>query len=97
MNELREHPRWYNAITANCTTAIRSQRSVAAQDPWDLRILLNGRIDEMFYERGLLVTKGLSFPELRQRALINSVAKEADQDPDFALRIRAGRPEFEEN
>lgn len=97
MNELRDHPRWYNAITANCTTAIRSQRSVAAQDPWDLRILLNGRIDEMFYERGLLVTKGLSFPELRHRALINSIAKEADQDPDFARRIRAGRPEFEEN
>ena len=94
MNELHEHPRWYNAITANCTTAIRSQRSIAARDPWDLRILLNGRIDEMFYERGLLVTKGLSFPELRQRALINSAAKEAGQDPEFSRHIRSGIPGF---
>lgn len=94
MNELHAHPRWYNAITANCTTSIRSQRSIAARSPWDLRILLNGRIDEMFYERGMLVTDGLTFPELRRRALINAAAKEADQDPEFSRRIRTGIPGF---
>ena len=94
MNELHTHPRWYNAITANCTTAIRSQRSMAARGPWDLRILLNGRIDEMFYERGMLVTDGLTFPELRRRALINAAAKAADQDPEFSRRIRSGIPGF---
>lgn len=94
MNELHAHPRWYNALTANCTTAIRSQRSVAARAPWDLRILLNGRIDAMFYERGLLVTEGLSFPELKRRALINPAAKAADDDPGFSRRIREGRPGF---
>jgi len=94
MNELHAHPRWYNALTANCTTSIRSQRSIAARSPWDLRILLNGRIDEMFYDRGTLVTDGLSFPELRRRSLINSAAKAADQDPDFSRRIRSGIPGF---
>ena len=94
MNELHVHPRWYNAITANCTTSIRSQRSIAARSPWDLRILLNGRIDEMFYERGMLVTDGLTFPELRRRALINAAAKEADQDPEFSQHIRTGIPGF---
>ena len=94
MNELHAHPRWYNAITANCTTSIRSQRAIAARSPWDLRILLNGRIDEMFYERGMLVTDGLTFPELRRRALINAAAKEADQDPEFSRRIRNGIPGF---
>jgi len=94
MNELHVHPRWYNAITANCTTSIRSQRSIAARSPWDLRILLNGRIDEMFYERGMLVKDGLTFPELRRRALINAAAKEADQDPEFSRRIRNGIPGF---
>jgi len=95
MNELHAHPRWYNAITANCTTAIRSQRSIAARSPWDLRILKNGHIDEMFYERGLLKAEGLPFAELKQRALINPAAKAADQDPEFSHRIRSGRPGFE--
>lgn len=94
MNELHDHPRWYNAITANCTTSVRSQRSVAVRNPWDLRILLNGNIDEMFYQRGLLVTERLPFPELRRRAQINAVAKAADQDSKFSERIRAGRPGF---
>jgi hypothetical protein len=94
MNELHAHPRWYNAITANCTTSIRSQRSIAARTPWDLRILLNGGIDEMFYERGLLVTEGLSFTELRRRAHINAAAKASDQDPEFSRRIRTGIPGF---
>lgn len=96
MNELHAHPRWYNAITANCTTTIRSQRSIAARSPWDLRILKNGHIDEMFYQRGLLSTGGLPFCELKQRALINAAAKESDQDPEFSRRIRAGRPGFDD-
>jgi len=96
MNELRAHPRWYNAITANCTTTIRSQRSIAARGPWDLRILLNGKIDEMFYQRGLLSTGGLPFGELKQRALINVAATESDQDPAFSRHIRAGRPGFDD-
>lgn len=96
MNELHAHPRWYNAITANCTTTIRSQRSIAARSPWDLRILKNGHIDEMFYQRGLLSTGGLPFGELKQRALINSAAMAADQDPEFSRRIRAGRPGFDD-
>ena len=94
MNELRAHPRWYNAITANCTTTIRSQRSIAARSPWDLRILLNGRIDEMFYQQGLLSTGGLPFIELKRRALINMIANEADQDPEFSRRIRTVLPGF---
>lgn len=95
MNELHAHPRWYNAITANCTTTIRSQRSIAARSPWDLRILKNGHIDEMFYQRGLLSTGGLPFGELKQRALINPAAMAADQDPEFSRRVRAGRPGFD--
>jgi hypothetical protein len=94
MNELHDHPRWYNAITANCTTSVRSQRSLAARNPWDLRILLNGNIDEMFYQRGQLVTEGLSFPELRRRVHINAAAKAADQDPEFSRCIRSGLPGF---
>ena len=51
-NELRERPEWYNALTDNCTTAIRTQRAAADRAPWDWRMLVNGHLDELLYERG---------------------------------------------
>ena len=45
LNGLRTHPRWYNAITTNCTTSIRTQRPTNERMPWDWRILLNGKGD----------------------------------------------------
>lgn len=44
INRLARTPRWYNAITYNCTTAIRHHaQQVGAGNPWDWRILANGR------------------------------------------------------
>jgi hypothetical protein len=94
LNELHEKPRWYNAVTANCTTAIRTQRAAEKRAPWDWRMLLNGKGDQMLYERGAIVTGGLPFDELRLRALINPAAKAANNAPDFSRRIREGRPGF---
>ncbi len=62
MNDIHEHPRWYNAIFANCTTAIRAQRARAYRSVWDWRILVNGKGDQFLHDRGALVTGGLSFP-----------------------------------
>lgn len=94
MNELREHPRWYHAVTTNCTTAVRAQRPVTRRASWDWRILVNGKIDQLFHELGVLASDGLPFAELKQRALINPAARVADQSPEFSQRIRAGRPGF---
>lgn len=94
MNDLHTKTRWYNAITANCTTAIRAQRAENHRLPWDWRILLNGSMDAMLYEYGLLESHGLSYEELKKRALINSAAQEADTSRDFSERIRLGRPGF---
>jgi Domain of unknown function (DUF4105) len=92
MNELRDHARWYNEITANCTTSIRTQRSVNERVPWDWRMLLNGKADELLYERHAIATGGLSFAELKQRSLINKRANAADRDPDFSRLIREDLP-----
>jgi hypothetical protein len=92
LNALRTQPRWYNAITTNCTTAIRDQRPTTERVPWDWRILLNGKADEMLYEHGVLVTGGLPFAELKQRSLIDDRAKAADASPDFSQLIRVGLP-----
>lgn len=94
INRMASEPRWYNAITTNCTTAIRAQHPPHERLPWDWRMLVNGKGDEMLYERSAIVTAGLPFTELKRRALINPAAKAADDDPDFSKRIREGRPGF---
>ena len=93
LNELHEHPRWYNAVTTNCTTSIRAQRSARERSPWNWRLLVNGYLDELLWEQGALAG-GLPFRELKQRAHINEAARAANDAPDFSQRIRAGRPGF---
>lgn len=88
MNQLYARPEWYNAITSNCTTNIRTQHVVAKPAPWDWRILVNGKGDELLYERGVL-DRSLPFAELKRRAHINTRAKAADNAPDFSERIRS--------
>ncbi len=92
LNILHENPRWYNAVTSNCTTSIRAQRAAKLRAPWDWRILLNGKADEMLYQDHAIATGGLSFTELKQRSLINERARAADQDPNFSIIIREGLP-----
>ena len=92
LNALHENPRWYNAVTSNCTTSIRAQRAAKLRAPWDWRILLNGKADEMLYQDHAIATGGLSFTELKQRSLINERARAADQDPNFSRIIRNGLP-----
>jgi hypothetical protein len=95
LNEIREDPRWYNAITTNCTTSIRDQHPTADRIPWDWRLLLNGKADELMFERHTIVTAGLAFPELKARSLINPRAKAADALSNFSELIRVGLPEFQ--
>jgi Domain of unknown function (DUF4105) len=92
LNTLRDKPRWYNAVTTNCTTSIRTQHPPGERMPWDWRILLNGKGDEMMYERHLIDTHGLPFAELKARSLINARAQAADKSPEFSQLIRAGLP-----
>jgi hypothetical protein len=93
INILHDNPRWYNAVTSNCTTSIRTQRAANLRASWDWRILLNGKADEMLYQDHAVLTGGLSFSELKQRSLINKRARAADQDPDFSRIIREGLPQ----
>ena len=91
-NRLAARPRWYNALTHNCTTAIRyHMKNIAAENPWDWRILVNGRIDELGYERGSIDTS-LPFEELRARSNISERALAAASAPNFSQRIREGLP-----
>ena len=74
------------------TTSIRTQHPPNERVPWDWRILLNGKGDEMLYERHFIVTDGLPFAELKSRSLINARARAANDSPGFSKLIREGLP-----
>jgi Domain of unknown function (DUF4105) len=97
LNQLKDHPEWYNALTRNCTTTLDKQISseVAKPQPWSYQFLLNGTLDELLYNRGRLVTDGLAFKDLKSRANINAVARATDKLSDFSAIIRTNRPGFE--
>jgi len=94
LNALHQKPRWYNALTTNCTTSIRTQHPPNERMPWDWRILLNGKGDEMLYEHHVFATGGLSFPQLKTRSLINARARAANDLPDFSKLIRLDLPQL---
>ncbi len=96
LNQLKDHPEWYNALTRNCTTTLDRQLTadMANPQPWNWQILLNGTLDRLLYERGRLVTGGLPFHELWEREHINAAGRAADGSPDWSALIRVGRVGF---
>ena len=92
INELREHPRFYNTVTTNCTTMILAHAAVnTGSIPYSWKVLLSGYAPEYAYEQKRL-DQSLPFEELKQRAHINAAAQAADKAPDFSRRIRARLP-----
>ena len=97
VNELREHPQWYNALTQNCTTTIQALAAPYERHSWwSWKLLLNGYLDELGYENGAL-DRSLPFPVLKARSHINERAKAAGDDPRFSIRIREGLPRMSRN
>ncbi len=92
INELREHPRFYNTVTTNCTTMILTHAAGnPGHIPYSWKVLFSGYAPEYAYDRGRL-DRSLPFEELKRRGHINAMARAADKAPDFSRRIRAGLP-----
>jgi hypothetical protein len=92
VNRLADRPQWYNALTQNCTTAIRGHaQNIGAGRQLDWRLLANGHLDQLLYERAQIDTS-LPFAELKARSNITEKAKAADDSPDFSAQIRQGQP-----
>ena len=93
VNQLDRAPRWYNALTHNCTTQIRHHvDQIAPGNPFDWRILANGYLDRLGYERGQINTS-MPFEEVKRRSDITARAKAADDREDFSKLIREGLPD----
>ncbi len=90
LNGLAAAPQFYNAGTDNCTTTIRKNvQHMGVPFPFDWRLLANGHLDELLYERGIIDTSR-PFAEVKAQSLIDARAKAVDQDADFSRRIREG-------
>ncbi len=95
-NELHERPQWYNELTSNCTSNIRTHiKHIGSARPWDWQLLVNGTIAERAYELRAIDTS-LPFAELRRLSYIDERARAADRDPAFSRRIREGLPGINE-
>ena len=69
-----DHPRWYHGLASNCTTSIYAQGE--GRIVWDWRLLFNGRLDQLLYDRGL-IDGSIPFETLKQGSRVNEIANRA--------------------
>jgi hypothetical protein len=92
INAIAEQPRWYNALTQNCTTTIwHHTKEVDAGPPLDWRLLANGYLVDLAYERGT-VNNSIGLDELKRRSDITGRARSTGDQGDFSRSIREGLP-----
>jgi hypothetical protein len=91
-NDVASKPRFYNTVTANCTTIIyHMAKRIVGHLPLDYRVLLSGYLPGYVYKVGGLDTR-YPLEELRTLGRITERAKESDRRPSFSADIRAGIP-----
>lgn len=94
-NTLAASPRFYNTVTANCTTLIFAMaRGIGARLPLDYRLLVTDRMPGYAFKVGGL-WPGYTLPELEANGRIDEQARQAHGDPAFSRRIRQGVPGWE--
>lgn len=88
LNQLHDHPEFYDSLTNNCTTNIvrHVNRLRPGRIPPSLGVLLPGYSDRLAFDLGLV--KGASFEEVKRAAHINDRAARFADAPDFSERIR---------
>ena len=91
-NQLQQEPRFYNTITANCTTIVFDMmRQIIRGLPLDYRLLLTGYLPGYVQDVGGL-EQNLKLEELRQQGRITERARRAGNNMDFSRVIRDGVP-----
>lgn len=90
VNALADAPRWYHGLTANCTTGIYLQSR--ARMKWDWRMLLNGQLDRLLYERGL-IDRSRPFDQLKAQSEVTAIANRAPA-AGFSEAIRRELPGY---
>ncbi|MBO9356849.1 DUF4105 domain-containing protein [Bordetella petrii] len=91
-NKLVQRPRFYNTLTANCTTLVyRMVNRIVTGLPLDYRLMASGYLPEYLYELGAL--RGAdSMREYRRRGRYTERARDTASPLPYSQRIRAGVP-----
>lgn len=91
-NQLREHPRFYNTLTANCTTIIyQLAKKIVPGLPLDYRLLASGYLPEYLYDLNAL--RGAdSVAAYRQAGNFTQRAQASERAATFSKDIRVGVP-----
>jgi Domain of unknown function (DUF4105) len=91
-NDLAAHPKFYNTLTNNCTTAIFDMmRTVTSTIPFDWRIILTGHLPGYLYEHGAVDSR-IPLEELRRRANVTGRIDGSLNEVEFSSQIRDGVP-----
>ena len=92
-NALATTPRFYNTITANCTTLVYTMLQKITGDlfPLDPRLLLTGYLPSYIKEQDGLIS-GVELQQLRELGWINQRSQEFAGRSDYSIRIREGVP-----
>ncbi len=91
-NQLIEQPRFYNTVTANCTTLVFGMmQHISGGLPLDARLLLTGYLPSYVQELNGL-TDGFDLAQLRSAGRITERSKQAGQSSNYSKIIRQGVP-----
>ncbi len=91
-NQLLEEPRFYNTVTANCTTLVFGMmQHISGGLPLDSRLLLTGYLPSYIDELDGLTT-GFDLSQLRDAGRITERSKKASNSANYSQAIRQGVP-----
>ncbi|MDY0206014.1 MAG: DUF4105 domain-containing protein [Pseudomonas sp.] len=91
-NQLIEEPRFYNTVTANCTTLVFGMmQHISGGLPLDSRLLLTGYLPSYIEELDGL-TDGFDLAQLRSAGRITERSKQAENSANYSKIIRQGVP-----
>lgn len=88
-NSLNETPEFYNVLQDNCTTGLFQHfENINPALKFDYRVIVNGYLDEFIHELNGFKTS-LPFDKYKKISLINDLALEANDSPEFSKIIRS--------
>ena len=91
-NQLLEEPRFYNTVTANCTTLVFGMmQHISGGLPLDVRLLLTGYLPSYIDQLDGLTT-GFDLTQLRDAGRITERSKKASNSANYSQAIRQGVP-----
>ena len=91
-NQLIEQPRFYNTVTANCTTLVFAMmQHISGGLPLDPRLLLTGYLPSYVEELDGLMD-GFDLTQLRDSGRITERSKQAFNSENYSQIIRQGVP-----